>query len=437
MSAVAGPPDAPEKRKALGGRFRRLSVAVAATVGVFRRGSQSSKTKGEKGEPERQRSRTKSITDAVLSPLTSLKRKWRRGSTDNASEPSMDDSDYSENYDEDDDDDGPRYGTASESVPVMGHPDEGSLLKSRLQDDLPGEVSDDEDQRHLDWDDELTEDDFEALEAALGRLQPKCRPPAELIVDTNLRSQVKARLNPARHFNATLAFGATGPRSEFSVSFTEPKAKAAPRVILVSGHSGLGGNIALNGVYERYPSDYHGRAVYQKVMEKRVEQDPMATPEEISSELDEDELRIPAWRRVKRTPLEKFVDRRQEQMLRSQAGLAMTRAAMQGKEMDARTTCIISRAGYQTMQLPKPTGATQQGDASLVVDTLANRWFLFFDRLHGWWCIGAKPGAAQVIARCGGATELCPHGLKNWEVWDVGLCQWRRHARLRTIKGGY
>mmetsp|Transcript_67847 Transcript_67847/g.126759 ORF Transcript_67847/g.126759 Transcript_67847/m.126759 type:complete len:429 (-) Transcript_67847:93-1379(-) len=428
MSAAAGPQDAPEKRKALGGRFRRLSVAVAATVGVFRRGSASSKVSAAA-------EKTKSVAESVLSPLTSLKRRWRRGSTDNASEPSLDDSDYTDNYD-DDDDDGPRYGTASESVPVMGLPNEGTLLKSRFQDDdLPGEVSDDEDQRHLDWDDELTEDDFEAMEAALQRLQPKCRPPADMIVDTDLKSRVKAQLNPARHFNATLAFGATGPRSEFSVSFTEPKSKAAPRVILVSGHSGAGGNIALNGVYERYPSDYHGRPVYQKVMEKRVELDPMATPED--SEPDEEELRIPAWRRVHRTPLEKFVERRQEQMRRGQAGLAMTRAAMQGKELDAQATCLLSRAGYQTMHLPKPAGATQQGDASLVVDSLSNQWFLFFDRLHGWWCIGAKPGATQVVARCGGATELAPHGLKNWEVWDVGMCHWRRHGRLRTIKGGY
>eukprot|EP00403_Amphidinium_massartii_P042304 CAMPEP_0178434664 /NCGR_PEP_ID=MMETSP0689_2-20121128/33537_1 /TAXON_ID=160604 /ORGANISM="Amphidinium massartii, Strain CS-259" /LENGTH=439 /DNA_ID=CAMNT_0020056729 /DNA_START=36 /DNA_END=1351 /DNA_ORIENTATION=+ len=439
MSAEPTSPTSPTAEKKPAGRFRRLSLAVATTVGALRRGSFTNTLRDKGG-------RAVSVVSSGSRVLTTVKRRWRRGSTDNESDAS---SEYSESedeaydnrgYDYDDDHESDNDGSEDE-VPEMGSPTQASLLQKRVAEDIPGQVADDDDRGHLDWEDELTEDDFEALEATLARMQPKCRPPASMVVDVDLQQKVKNSLHPARHWNAMLSFGGTGPRSEFSTSFVEPQAKAVPQVVLVSGHSGAGGNIALNGIYERYPSDYHGRAVFQKVLEKRARPSsdfPQQDAEHLYQADGEQHYVLPVMHRKKpKEPLQVFMEQRAEQQRSGQAGLAMTRAMMSGSavELDSQTTCLLARAHYKSVPIPKPPAKTQQGDAQLVADVHANRWFLFFDRMHGWWCIGARPGAKQIVARCGGSMDLIPDSLRNWEVWDAGLCQWRRHERLRTFKG--
>merc|ERR1712187_455286 len=81
-------------------------------------------------------------------------------------------------------------------------------------------------------------------------------------------------MNPMYKFNGTFCTDFRG--RTFDPLGCGPQ--VIPQMIVVTGHQGFGGNLGVNGIYERYPDDFQGHPVYMKKMEKRAEEDEASLP---------------------------------------------------------------------------------------------------------------------------------------------------------------
>jgi len=237
------------------------------------------------------------------------------------------------------------------------------------------------------WNDSLSEGDFDDLRRAISNVHPHLQFSHEVDPKAEAKA-LYAQLNPARRFNALLVAGDTAvsqPRGHRTMKFGP---QVVPRIVVVTGHRGVGGNAGLNGVYERYPDDYQGRPVYQKLLEKR----------------DAPEFEEPVCRS------------RHEWCDRSYG----TRVLMQRDQKVAR------RHG----SVPDLAGRPPE------IRAAKHAYFLFFAHDQGCWCIGPRIGSGEVFARCPSADDPVPSGLFGWQVFDVDLKVWYSHKSLQAVKGG-
>eukprot|EP00411_Alexandrium_monilatum_P004356 CAMPEP_0175282250 /NCGR_PEP_ID=MMETSP0093-20121207/51537_1 /TAXON_ID=311494 /ORGANISM="Alexandrium monilatum, Strain CCMP3105" /LENGTH=292 /DNA_ID=CAMNT_0016577451 /DNA_START=47 /DNA_END=925 /DNA_ORIENTATION=+ len=280
--------------------------------------------------------------------------------------------------------------------PRSSHSSHGASVHSRRG------IADDPD-RIYSWNDELTEEDFEELRQTIRKFQPNYKAASEQFVEHDLRTAVKKRLTTrnfsdsqlrprdheyvtSQHMNSRLIFGeqlrmweregAGGPTH-------------VPRVMVVSGHAGQGGNIGLNGVYERYPDDYCNRPVYQKLLEKgSVRQDS-----------------------------ERHIGRR-------------NRATRRDFGVNSPRTRILLDRSDRWQVLPPLPACT----GPLELQAARSAWFLYF--YEGFWLIGPRVGSREAFARCPGSEEIVPSSLLSWEVWDIGRKRFVKSQGLRAVKGG-
>jgi len=266
------------------------------------------------------------------------------------------------------------------------------------------------------WDDELLPADFTTLDQTLRQLQPRYKPAAELVPDLDMLVAVRlhmtarhaaarpaeAALCTSKHFNSQLFFG------ENTRPWDREAPLKVPRIVVVTGHAGAGGNAGLNGIYERYPDDFKGRPVYQKKLEKRA-----------------------ADRRTAASCLRstgRMTRSRSTPSASSTGAGSVTKRSWSPSSPRARIK-LDAAERWEIFPAPAPTCGPME------IRPPVDGWFLFFDR--GCWRIGPAVGSREVYARCPAAEQLAPSTLADWEVWDVGRRCFYRHKRLRALKGGF
>merc|ERR1719453_2842343 len=97
-------------------------------------------------------------------------------------------------------------------------------------------------------------------------MNPKYKKAESEILEEKLERAVNerlARLRKANKCNALIAFGASGRQVPLNLGNIK-----VPTLIEVTGHCGSGGNMGVNGIYERYPDNCCGRPVYQKYLQR-------------------------------------------------------------------------------------------------------------------------------------------------------------------------
>lgn len=252
----------------------------------------------------------------------------------------------------------------------------------------------------------LGPEDLRELQETLAKMQPKYKKAEDQIPDGEIEQMVKnrmARLRKANKFNAVIAFGESR-----QIPITQGRIRI-PTLITVTGHNGAGGNLGINGVYERFPDNHHGRPVYQKYLDRheyinepQVVQFSNGAKAWVSHDLD-DEHNGRTFPTIHDSP---------------------------------RTALAMKHTMVAVKVLPPRKDPHAVGDFTLVHKSEA--WFIYFDDLMAAWCIGPKPGSNSVFARCYGVDESIPDGLgpDRWEVFDVGMRTWSTHRTLRTLKGG-
>jgi len=258
------------------------------------------------------------------------------------------------------------------------------------------------------WSEELTQEDFEELTECVKTFHPLFTPASELIPEEEIIKAVKARRNPLLKFNATLSFGegasqARGMGVEGAGKWANPPGKMRPRQVpnnvLVTGHTKKSaGNMGINGIYERHKEDYHGRPVYQKVMERR---------------------HVPEW----------LIDDDGSIMVNPQDNL----------RRDYRPRTPRSQVLAKRYQQSAKLDLDPEWDKDPVYPKLLPSkevWFIFFDDHRGAWCVGPAVGAPDIYARCYSLEAAVPHNLKDWDVWDVGLKKWYESKGMQVIKAG-
>jgi hypothetical protein len=249
--------------------------------------------------------------------------------------------------------------------------------------------------------------DLQALEETMWKMQPKYKKAENMILEEEMERAVDARLKRLKRANTTnavLAFGA--PKQQAPANLGNIK---VPTLIYVTGHHGLGGNVGVNGVYERYPDNYHGRPVYQKYLDRDA------------WTLEPQEVEFTGGERA--YAMQDLDDEEGGRTFPSLHDTPRTKLAM-------KHTMVASKV----LACQKEHGAV--GDFRFV--DKAESWFIFFDDYQGAWCIGPQPGSNAVFARCFGVDEALPDNLgpEAWQVFDVGNRIWHTHKNLRTIKGG-
>lgn len=285
------------------------------------------------------------------------------------------------------------------------------------------------------WDEEaetierLGPQDIRELEETMWRMQPNYNKAENMILEEKLERAVTERLNRLRKatkLNAILAFGApmykegllNDPQRGKMAPHLKPTATISqqqlgnvkvPTLIYVTGHHGAGGNVGINGVYERYPENYHGRPVYQKYLDRHEWIDE---PQEV------------VFAKGQRAIcLQDLDDEDGGRTFPTHFDEPATHIGMKHTMVTAKV-----------MPCERAPGAV--GDFRYV--DKAECWFIFFDDYTGCWCIGPRPGSNAVFARCFGVDEILPDelGPNRWQVFDVGHRTWYTHKNLRTMKGG-
>jgi len=253
----------------------------------------------------------------------------------------------------------------------------------------------------------LGPEDIKQLELTMRKMQPKYRKAENEILEEKLQRAVNerlSRLRKANKCNAIIAFGAT---RQVPINLGNVR---IPTLISVTGHHGAGGNLGVNGVYERYPDNYCGRPVYQKYLER----------DEWVSEPQALEFRngAQAW------AVQDLDDEYGGRVFPTVYDQKVTREAMKQTMVSVKV-------------LPVEKDPDKVGNFRFV--DKADVWFIYFDDLQGAWCIGPRPGSGECFAKCYGVDEAIPDNLgpDRWEVFDVGHRKWHTHKNLRTLKGGH
>jgi hypothetical protein len=246
----------------------------------------------------------------------------------------------------------------------------------------------------------LGPEDLRILNEIVASKHPSYKDTTKLIPEEELVTAVRNRINrlkKARHLNADLAFGATEFTAMDFGNIT------VPNLICVSGHDGAGGNLDINGIYERYPDNHHGRPVYQKYLERDIwEPQPQ---------------QVEFWNNTR-------------------ASLTSETRTFPAIQDTPRTKKAMHDTMMSVTVLPAKKAIDAVGDFRKVHKQ--ESWFLYFDDHFVAWCIGPRPGSGGVLARCKGVDEAIPDclGPDRWEVFDVGHRIWVPRKNIRTKKGG-
>jgi len=244
--------------------------------------------------------------------------------------------------------------------------------------------------------------ELEKLDQTLKRVHPKLQLVQEQSPETDFMATVQSMLPKTLRLNGQLSSVRPMP-----VYPGDGVSADVPRLVVVTGHKGVGGNVGLNGVYERHPDNFCSRPVYQKFLEKRREKP--ASPESPGSPT-------------------------------SQASFSKGNGH-QRLELRDLPPLTIGRAGgisyNQTAAYMKAPKVKSKSASVERVGAAQEVWFLYFMDTQGRWCIGPYVGSQEAYARCPGSGETVPDGLVGWEVWDMGLKYWRRQNRMQAVKGGY
>lgn len=242
-----------------------------------------------------------------------------------------------------------------------------------------------------DFIDDPTLDDEEELRRILQSVHPALKFPDNTTgPDAAFNEHARALMNPARHYNAKFIHAVERNRVFSDIQGSQ----VIPDWFLVTGHKGVGGNLGINGLYQRYPNSHDGRPVYQKKIEKGVN-GQAALP------ADKTHIKFP-HDTAKQHPanyLEFFE-------------IASSKAA---KKVEAPRV------------VPE---AHQQIQASRGV------YFLYYLNSIGSWCIGPKVGSQQCFAKHNCSDEEIPFMMGHWQMWDAGLHGYKPCKGLRVLKCG-
>jgi hypothetical protein len=275
----------------------------------------------------------------------------------------------------------------------------------------------------------LGPEDLALLEETMRAKNAKIKDVSKMIPQEKLEIMVRTRLERLRkatHLNGLISYGTCQFESANLGNIT------VPNLIIVAGHNGFGGNLDVNGVYKRYPDNFDGRPVYQKVLERdewEPEEQMVETP---------DGQRLPA---TLEAAFPEIVGGRTFPTIHD----------------SPRTRDKLRKAGRSVTVLPAKRAVGAYGDFRPVHQK--ESWFLFFDNLASAWCIGPKPftrsanldyagyptntrrndkNVCTAFARCRSVEDAVPDNLgpEMWEMYDVGRRMWIKCDRLRTRKGG-
>jgi hypothetical protein len=228
---------------------------------------------------------------------------------------------------------------------------------------------------------------MEDLWATVCHVHPNFLPGVISPEEAELEAQLQAAKNPLLKLNGLLSGFGQPPQPTQPVQGGCGK-RPVPRIVIVSGHKGVGGNWGLNGIYERHTNEYKGHPVYQKFLERRAERDSFE--------------------------------------------IAQIRNSRREWEEHSTMTRILMHRDQRLHHVPEPR---QELGPTSVLPALDTK-FLFFAEELGGWCIGPKVGTHEVYARCPSAEDCVPFALYSWEVWDVGQATWYAHKTLKCIKAG-
>lgn len=244
--------------------------------------------------------------------------------------------------------------------------------------------------------------ELEKLDQTLKRVHPKLQFVQEQNPETDFQATIQSLIPKTLRLNGQLSSVRPMP-----VYPGDGVSAAVPRLVVVTGHKGVGGNVGLNGVYERHPDNFCSRPVYQKFLEKRRGAERSASPGE-----------TPGSQTSPGSP-----------------------TSPKGLELRDLPPLTVGRAGGisfdQTAEYIKAPKAKSKSASLARVCATQEVWFLYFMDTQGRWCIGPFVGSQEAYARCPGSGETVPDGLVGWEVWDMGLKYWRRQNRMQAVKGGY
>eukprot|EP00929_Paragymnodinium_shiwhaense_P041525 TRINITY_DN21559_c0_g1_i1.p1 TRINITY_DN21559_c0_g1~~TRINITY_DN21559_c0_g1_i1.p1 ORF type:complete len:493 (-),score=121.86 TRINITY_DN21559_c0_g1_i1:164-1525(-) len=231
---------------------------------------------------------------------------------------------------------------------------------------------------------DVTEEEHAKLMATVRRLQPAIVLPSELVTDAEMDARIKARMNPLRKFNSSLI--QMDNTRTFGASPVPP-----PATVIVTGHnpSWGGGNLGVNGIYERYPSDYQGCPVYQKTLEKRA----VATIPPPGTRIKYKDLHDHQW-------MDRFQNSMRNQVVKS---------------------------------IPRP----EEDFREMAMCPTYGTYFLYYKNDLGAWCIGPKVGGHEIFAKCNDVEEGVPFNMMSgWQVWDAGTHKFRPSVGMRAVKAG-
>jgi hypothetical protein len=241
--------------------------------------------------------------------------------------------------------------------------------------------------------------ELEKLDQTLKRVYPKLQFAQEKTPELELKETIQSMMPKTLRLNGQLSSMRPMP-----VHPGDGVRAVVPRLVVVTGHKGVGGNVGLNGVYERHTDNFCSRPVYQKFLEKHRDNslaEPPGSPKsQASSPKGNGQQRLD---------------------LRDLPPLTIGRAGG-----------IVYNQTAAYMKAPKA-----KANSSSAIGTAQEVWFLYFMDAQGRWCIGPFVGSPEAYARCPGSGETVPDGLVGWEVWDMGLKYWRRQNRMQAVKGGY
>jgi len=250
-------------------------------------------------------------------------------------------------------------------------------------------------------DEEFARMELEKLDQTLKRVHPKLQFAQEQSPEIDLQATIQSMLPKTLRLNGQLSSVRPMP-----VYPGDGERAAVPRLVVVTGHKGVGGNVGLNGVYERHPDNFCSRPVYQKFLEKRRD---VVKPASSAEPLGSPELQASSSKGRGHPRLE----------LRDMPPPTIGRAG---------GITYNQTAAYMKAPKVKPKPKSDSLDR---VGTAQEVWFLYFMDAQGRWCIGPFVGSQEAYARCPGSGETVPDGLVGWEVWDMGLKAGLRRRPLR------
>lgn len=258
------------------------------------------------------------------------------------------------------------------------------------------------------WSEELTKEDFEEFTQCVKTFQPLFVPASDLVPEEDIIKEVKRRRNPLLKFNATLSFGETacqarGMGVEGAGKLASCPGKLRPRhipqLVILTGHTRkISGNMGMNGIYERYNEDYHGRPVYKKCLERR---------------------HVPEW------------------LIDDDGSLMMNPEDNVRRDYHPRSPQgqVLARK-YQKSEVLQLDPEWDNDPIYPKLLPSKELWWIFFDDHRGAWCVGPAVGAPDIYARCYALEAAVPHNLKHWDVWDAGLKKWYENKGMKVIKAG-